>query len=35
VQEAPIEINRAGDLVSATLGGGQMASMKSGGMSGK
>lgn len=34
VQEAPIEINRAGDLVSA-IGGGQMASMKSGGMSGK
>src|SRR5436309_12986337 len=28
VQEAPIEINRAGDVVSASLGGGQMASMK-------
>src|SRR5229473_4299292 len=28
VQEAPIEISRAGDIVNATLGGGQMASMK-------
>jgi hypothetical protein len=27
VQEAPIEINRSGDMVSAILGGGQMASM--------
>src|SRR5260370_8042292 len=28
VQEAPIEVGRAGDIVSAMLGGGQMASMK-------
>src|SRR5215510_9687815 len=28
VQEAPIEISRAGDTVNATLGGGQMATMK-------
>jgi uncharacterized protein DUF1326 len=28
VQEAPIEVNRDGDIVSAILGGGQMASMK-------
>src|SRR5207245_3267255 len=28
VQEAPIEIDRAGDIVSAKLGGGQMAAMK-------
>jgi len=28
VQEAPIEISRAGDIVNATLGGGQMAAMK-------
>jgi hypothetical protein len=28
VQEAPIEISRAGDIVNATLGGGEMASMK-------
>src|SRR5258708_27906237 len=28
VQEAPIEVSRAGDIVNATLGGGQMASMK-------
>lgn len=28
VQEAPIEISRAGDIVNATLGGGQMATMK-------
>ena len=28
VQEAPIEINRTGDIVSASLGGGQYASMK-------
>ena len=28
VQEAPIEISRSGDIVNATLGGGQMAAMK-------
>lgn len=28
VQEAPIEISRSGDIVQATLGGGQLASMK-------
>src|SRR4030095_6300069 len=28
VQEAPIEISQSGDLVNATLGGGEMASMK-------
>ena len=28
VQEAPIEINKSGDMVNATLGGGQMATMK-------
>ena len=28
VQEAPIEVSRAGDIVNATLGGGQMATMK-------
>jgi len=28
VQEAPIEINHSGDIVNASLGGGQMASMK-------
>ena len=28
VQEAPIEISKAGDIVNATLGGGQMATMK-------
>jgi hypothetical protein len=28
VQEAPIEVSRSGDVVSAMLGGGQMASMK-------
>jgi hypothetical protein len=28
VQEAPIEISKSGDIVSATLAGGQMASMK-------
>ena len=28
VQEAPVDINRSGDVVNATLGGGQMATMK-------
>src|SRR5258708_25828829 len=28
VQEAPIEVSRAGDIVNGTLGGGQMDSMK-------
>jgi len=28
VQEAPIEISKSGDIVNATLGGGQMATMK-------